>query len=168
MRTPASRKEALNLARRVRADEGWLGHATKGLPAWPAHPTDSTLRRVPAGVRARNDNLDTDAVDGRVLKPSTVTDGHIQGRLSRNSVPALNDLDGSLDGGKLQGRSIPADKLASVDGRDIQNKSIGPDAIKGIKWDDILDPPDFSNFVRQGETKKFLTIQEADRRYRRK
>jgi hypothetical protein len=69
-----------------RAEEGWLGMAEL-LKAWPVHPTDSTLRRVPSGVRARTENLDDGSVTGPKVAPKAIR----QSEIATNSVGA-NEL----------------------------------------------------------------------------
>lgn len=170
-RTPKDIKRMREEGRKLRAAAGITNNASvpdRDTLDRYGNPFDGLSRLKLKYRDLNNDNLATDGVDGRVLRAGTVTDAHVSGRLSRNSVPPLNDLDGSLDGGRLQGRSVPADKLASVDGRDIKHKSIPADAIIAVDWADIRDRPSFEGFVRQAEVKKFLTVQEADKRYRRK
>jgi hypothetical protein len=128
---PMGRGDAANMARKLRSEDSWLGKAEL-LRAWPVHPGDPNYRRVPAGVRNRNENLDTDAVDGRVLKSSTVTDGHVSGRFGKDVLP--NDIN--------YGRISPADLSRKVnlggENNDVDVHSFPLDKANGnLGWNQV-------------------------------
>ena len=66
-------------------------------------------RRKPSLDSTGNPELQTNAVDGRVLKPDEINGTHINGRLPAGSVQQIGDLDGNLPDGKLP--NVPKPKL---------------------------------------------------------
>lgn len=119
---PGSAGRARETARRVIRDA--LAATDEGVSLWPT--TNDGKPRVPSGIVNMNENLETNSVDGRVIKPTSISDTHVNGQFSKGkissndrwgpreiSVPGLTDNPDSDAGRAVDARSF-ADRNREV------------------------------------------------------
>ena len=113
-------------------------------------------RRKPSLDSTGNPELQTNAVDGRVLKPGEINGTHINGRLPAGAVQQIGDLDGNLPDGKLP--DVPKPKLpgdshyGKINRADITRGAVGDDEIAGVGWSKVGTNNDPApNFARDAD-----------------